>query len=119
MEDYARQRHIEEGFEYVGTPHISKEGLFHTSGHLPYYAETMYPPMEFENAKYRLKAMSCPMQNLIYASRGRSYRALPLRLFEFGGVYRLEKSGVVHGLTRVRGMTQDDSHSYVTQEQAA
>ena len=119
MEDYVRQRHIEEGFEYVGTPHISKEGLFHTSGHLPYYAETMYPAMEFENAKYRLKAMSCPMHNLIYQSRGRSYRELPLRLFEFGGVYRLEKSGVVHGLTRVRGMTQDDSHSYVTQEQAA
>jgi threonyl-tRNA synthetase len=118
MEDYVRQRHIEEGFEYVGTPHISKEGLFHTSGHLPYYAETMYPAMEFENAKYRLKAMSCPMHNLIYQSRGRSYRELPLRLFEFGGVYRLEKSGVVHGLTRVRGMTQDDSHSYVTQEQA-
>ena len=95
MEDYVRQRHIEEGFEYVGTPHISKEGLFHTSGHLPYYADTMYPPMEFENAKYRLKAMSCPMHNLIYQSRGRSYRELPLRLFEFGGVYRYEKSGVV------------------------
>ena len=118
MEDYVRQRHIEEGFEYVGTPHIAKEGLFHTSGHLPYYAETMYPAIEFENAKYRLKAMSCPMHNLIYQSRGRSYRELPLRLFEFGGVYRLEKSGVVHGLTRVRGMTQDDSHSYVTPEQA-
>ncbi|MDQ6934611.1 MAG: threonine--tRNA ligase [Actinomycetota bacterium] len=118
MEDYVRRRHIEEGFEYVGTPHISKEGLFHTSGHLPYYAETMYPPMEFEGANYYLKAMSCPMHNLIFASRGRSYRELPLRLFEFGGVYRLEKSGVVHGLTRVRGMTQDDSHSYVTPEQA-
>ncbi len=118
MEDYVRRRHIEEGFEYVGTPHISKEGLFHTSGHLPYYADTMYPAMEFENAKYRLKAMSCPMHNLIYQARGRSYRELPLRLFEFGGVYRLEKSGVVHGLTRVRGMTQDDSHSYVTAEQA-
>ncbi|MDQ6688560.1 MAG: threonine--tRNA ligase [Actinomycetota bacterium] len=118
MEDYVRRRHIEEGFEYVGTPHISKEGLFHTSGHLPYFAETMYPPMEFEGANYYLKAMSCPMHNLIYASRGRSYRELPLRLFEFGGVYRLEKSGVVHGLTRVRGMTQDDSHSYVTPEQA-
>ena len=118
MEDYVRRRHIEEGFEYVGTPHISKEGLFHTSGHLPYYAHTMYPAMEFENARYRLKAMSCPMHNLIYQARGRSYRELPLRLFEFGGVYRLEKSGVVHGLTRVRGMTQDDSHSYVTAEQA-
>jgi threonyl-tRNA synthetase len=118
MEDYVRQRHIEEGFEYVGTPHISKEGLFRTSGHLPHYADTMFPPMELENAKYWLKAMSCPMHNLIYRSRGRSYRELPLRLFEFGGVYRFEKSGVVHGLTRVRGMTQDDSHSYVTPEQA-
>ena len=118
MEDYVRRRHIEEGFEYVGTPHISKEGLFHTSGHLPYYADGMFPPMEMEGAEYRLKAMNCPMHNLIYRSRGRSYRELPLRLFEFGGVYRNEKSGVVHGLTRVRGMTQDDSHSYVTREQA-
>jgi len=118
MEDYVRQRHVEEGFQYVGSPHISKEGLFHTSGHLPYYAETMYPPIELEGAKYRLKAMSCPMHNLIYQARGRSYRELPLRLFEFGGVYRYEKSGVVGGLTRVRGMTQDDSHSYVTPEQA-
>lgn len=118
MEDYVRRRHIEEGFSYVGTPHISKEGLFHTSGHLPYYADTMFPPMELEGVKYQLKAMSCPMHNLIYQSRGRSYRELPLRLFEFGGVYRYEKSGVVHGLTRVRGLTQDDSHSYVTKEQA-
>jgi threonyl-tRNA synthetase len=118
MEDYVRRRHIEEGFEYVGTPHISKEGLFHTSGHLPYYADTMFPPMKMEGADYYLKAMNCPMHNLIYKSRGRSYRDLPLRLFEFGSVYRFEKSGVVHGLTRVRGMTQDDSHSYVTPEQA-
>jgi threonyl-tRNA synthetase len=118
MEDYVRQRHIEEGFQYVGTPHISKEGLFHTSGHLPYYADTMFPPMEFEGSDYYLKAMNCPMHNLIFRSRGRSYRELPLRLFEFGSVYRYEKSGVVHGLTRVRGMTQDDSHSYVTPEQA-
>ena len=118
MEDYVRQRHIEEGFQYVGTPHISKEGLFHTSGHLPYYADTMFPPMEIEGANYYLKAMNCPMHNLIFRSRGRSYRELPLRLFEFGSVYRYEKSGVVHGLTRVRGMTQDDSHSYVTPEQA-
>jgi threonyl-tRNA synthetase len=118
MEDYVRRRHIEEGFQYVGTPHISKDGLFHTSGHLPYYADTMYPPMKVEGAEYRLKAMNCPMHNLIFQSRGRSYRELPLRLFEFGGVYRFEKSGVVHGLTRVRGMTQDDSHSYVTKEQA-
>ncbi|NYJ01611.1 threonyl-tRNA synthetase [Nocardioides thalensis] len=118
MEDYVRQRHIEEGFQYVGTPHITKEGLFHTSGHLPYYADTMFPPMEFEGENYYLKAMNCPMHNLIYRSRGRSYRELPLRLFEFGSVYRYEKSGVVHGLTRVRGLTQDDSHSYVTPEQA-
>src|SRR5690242_6243331 len=118
MEDYVRRRHIEEGFQYVGTPHISKEGLFHTSGHLPYYADTMFPPIGFEGANYYLKAMNCPMHNLIFRSRGRSYRELPLRLFEFGSVYRYEKSGVVHGLTRVRGMTQDDSHSYVTPEQA-
>ena len=118
MEDYVRRRHIEEGFEYVGTPHITKEGLFHTSGHLPYYADGMFPPMEMEGANYYLKAMNCPMHNLIFRSRGRSYRELPLRLFEFGSVYRYEKSGVVHGLTRVRGMTQDDSHSYVTTEQA-
>ena len=118
MEDYVRRRHIEEGFQYVGTPHIAKEGLFHTSGHLPYYADGMYPPMEMEGSDYYLKAMNCPMHNLIFRSRGRSYRELPLRLFEFGSVYRNEKSGVVHGLTRVRGMTQDDSHSYVTPEQA-
>lgn len=118
MEDYVRRRHIEEGFQYVGTPHISKEGLFHTSGHLPYYADTMFPPIAFEGADYYLKAMNCPMHNLIFRSRGRSYRELPLRLFEFGSVYRYEKSGVVHGLTRVRGLTQDDSHSYVTPDQA-
>ena len=118
MENYARQRHIDEGFEFVNTPHITKDGLFHTSGHLPYYADTMFPPMEFEGAEYRLKAMNCPMHNLIYRSRGRSYRDLPLRLFEFGSVYRYEKSGVVHGLTRVRGMTQDDSHTYCTPDQA-
>jgi len=118
MEDYVRRRHIEEGFLYVGTPHISKEGLFHTSGHLPYYADTMFPPMEMEGSDYYLKAMNCPMHNLIYRSRGRSYRELPMRLFEFGSVYRFEKSGVVHGLTRVRGLTQDDSHSYCTKEQA-
>jgi threonyl-tRNA synthetase len=119
MEDYARQRHIEEGFQYVGTPHITKQGLFETSGHLPYFAETMFPPMEMEGAHYYLKAMNCPMHNLIFRSRGRSYRELPMRLFEFGSVYRFEKSGVVHGLTRVRGLTMDDSHSYVTPEQAS
>ncbi len=118
MEDYVRQRHIEEGFQYVGTPHITKQHLFETSGHLPYFADTMFPPMEMEGSNYYLKAMNCPMHNLIFRSRGRSYRELPLRLFEFGTVYRYEKSGVVHGLTRVRGLTQDDSHSYVTAEQA-
>lgn len=118
MEDYVRLRHIEEGFSYVGSPHITKEGLFHTSGHLPYYEDTMFPPMEMENSRYFLKAMNCPMHNLIYRSNQRSYRELPLRLFEFGTVYRYEKSGVVHGLTRVRGLTQDDSHSYCTPEQA-
>jgi threonyl-tRNA synthetase len=118
MEDYVRRRHIEEGFLYVGTPHIAKQVLFETSGHLPYYADTMFPPMDLENSQYYLKAMNCPMHNLIYSSRGRSYRELPMRLFEFGNVYRYEKSGVVHGLTRVRGMTQDDSHSYCTPEQA-
>ncbi len=130
MEDYVRRRHIEEGFSYVGTPHITKEHLFELSGHLPYYADTMFPPMVVDEElaadgevrkpgqRYYLKAMNCPMQNLIYRSRQRSYRDLPIRYFEFGTVYRYEKSGVVHGLTRVRGLTQDDSHSYVTPEQA-
>ena len=117
MESYARQRHEESGYEFVNTPHISKEGLFHTSGHLPYYADGMFPPMELEGTSYYLKAMNCPMHNLIFAARGRSYRELPLRLFEFGTVYRYEKSGVVHGLTRLRGMTQDDSHIYCTKAQ--
>ncbi|MDK7750112.1 threonine--tRNA ligase [Brevibacterium sp. UMB10442] len=131
MEDYVRARHIEEGFEYVGTPHISKEALYYTSGHLPYYGENMFPAMQVDEQRdendeivkqgqpYRLKAMNCPMHNLIYRSRGRSYRDLPLRLFEFGTVYRNEASGVVHGLTRVRALTQDDSHSYVAVEDAA
>jgi threonyl-tRNA synthetase len=118
MEDYVRRRHEEEGFLFVSTPHITKQGLFETSGHLPYYADTMFPPMEMEGSNYYLKAMNCPMHNLIFRSRGRSYRELPLRLFELGAVYRFEKSGVVHGLTRVRGLTMDDSHSYVTPEQA-
>ncbi|HVV76044.1 MAG TPA: threonine--tRNA ligase [Mycobacteriales bacterium] len=117
MEDYSRRKHEAAGYSFVNTPHISKGGLFETSGHLPYYADTMFPPMEFEGADYYLKAMNCPMHNLIFRSRGRSYRELPLRLFEFGSVYRYEKSGVVHGLTRVRGMTQDDSHIYCTKEQ--
>ena len=118
MEDYVRQRHIEEGFQYVGTPHIAKEGLFYTSGHLPYYGEGMFDPFDVDGMDYRLKAMNCPMHNLIYRSQQRSYRELPLRYFEFGHVYRHEKSGVIHGLTRVRGFAQDDSHSYVTKEQA-
>jgi len=118
MEGYVRQRHIDEGFEFVNTPHISKDGLFHTSGHLPYFADTMFPPIELEGSQYRLKAMNCPMHNLIFKSRGRSYRELPLRLFEFGAVYRYEMSGVVHGLTRVRGLTMDDSHTYCTPDQA-
>jgi len=118
MEDYVRQAHIDGGFLYVSTPHISKEDLFRTSGHLPYYADGMFPPMDDDGQKYYLKAMNCPMHNLIFASRGRSYRELPLRFFEFGTVYRDEKSGVLQGLTRVRSITQDDSHSYCTPEQA-
>jgi threonyl-tRNA synthetase len=117
LETYSRRRHEESGYEFVNTPHISKAGLFHTSGHLPYYADTMFPPLQFEGEDYFLKAMNCPMHNLIFRSRGRSYRELPLRLFEFGTVYRYEKSGVVHGLTRVRGLTMDDSHIYCTREQ--
>ncbi|HUN37536.1 MAG TPA: threonine--tRNA ligase [Trebonia sp.] len=117
MEAYSRRRHDEAGYSFVNTPHITKSQLFETSGHLPYYADTMYPPMELEGSEYYLKAMNCPMHNLIYRSRGRSYRELPLRLFEFGTVYRYEKSGVVHGLTRVRGLTMDDSHIYCTREQ--
>ncbi len=117
LENYSRRRHEEAGYEFVNTPHISKGDLFHTSGHLPYYADTMFPPVQFEEEDYYLKAMNCPMHNLIFRSRGRSYRELPLRLFEFGTVYRYEKSGVVHGLTRVRGLTMDDSHIYCTKEQ--
>ncbi|MEV4199983.1 threonine--tRNA ligase [Micromonospora globbae] len=117
MENYSRRRHEDAGYEFVNTPHITKAHLFETSGHLPYYADTMFPPMQLEGADYYLKAMNCPMHNLIFKARGRSYRELPLRLFEFGTVYRYEKSGVVHGLTRVRGLTQDDSHIYCTREQ--
>ncbi|MEU6202823.1 threonine--tRNA ligase [Micromonospora musae] len=117
MENYSRRRHEEAGYEFVNTPHITKGHLFETSGHLPYYADTMFPPMQLEGAEYYLKAMNCPLHNLVFKARGRSYRELPLRLFEFGTVYRYEKSGVVHGLTRVRGLTQDDSHIYCTREQ--
>jgi threonyl-tRNA synthetase len=117
LEDYSRTRHEQAGYEFVHTPHITKSNLFETSGHLQWYAEGMYPPMEMEGARYYLKPMNCPMHILIYASRGRSYRELPLRLFEFGTVYRFEKSGVVHGLTRARGFTQDDAHIFCTPEQ--
>ena len=129
LEDYSRRRHEEAGYEFVNTPHITKAHLFETSGHLAWYAEGMYPPMHLDEERgddgavrkpgqdYYLKPMNCPMHNLIYRSRGRSYRELPLRLFEFGSVYRYEKSGVVHGLTRARGFTQDDAHIYCTREQ--
>ena len=119
MEDYSRRRHDEAGYQYVNTPHLTKEELFQTSGHLGFYAEGMFPPMELDGARYYLKPMNCPMHVLIYQSRQRSYRELPLRLFEFGTVYRYEKSGVVHGLTRARGFTQDDSHIFCTPEQLA
>jgi threonyl-tRNA synthetase len=117
LETYSRQRHEEAGYQFVNSPHITKENLFLESGHLPYYAETMFPPMELEGTKYFLKPMNCPMHILIFRSRGRSYRELPLRLFEFGTVYRYEKSGVVHGLTRVRGLTMDDAHIFCSKEQ--
>jgi len=117
MEDYSRRRHEEAGYEFVNTPHLTKEDLFITSGHLEWYKDGMFPPMELEGATYYPKPMNCPMHILIYSSRGRSYRELPLRLFEFGTVYRYEKSGVVHGLTRARGFTQDDSHIFCAPEQ--
>jgi threonyl-tRNA synthetase len=118
MEDYSRQRHEEAGYSFVNTPHITKEDLFKVSGHLEWFAEGMFPPMELdEGTKYYLKPMNCPMHILIYRSRMRSYRELPLRLFEFGSVYRYEKSGVIHGLTRVRGLTMDDAHIFCAREQ--
>ncbi len=129
MEDYSRKRHVEAGYDFVYTPHITKAHLYEVSGHLDWYRDGMFPPMHVdaeldENGEvrkpgqdYYLKPMNCPMHNLIFRSRGRSYRELPLRLFEFGSVYRYEKSGVIHGLTRVRGMTQDDAHIYCTREQ--
>ncbi|OLB75136.1 MAG: threonine--tRNA ligase [Actinobacteria bacterium 13_2_20CM_2_71_6] len=119
LENYSRERHEAEGYSFVNTPHITKGQLFETSGHLQWYADGMYPPMELEGANYYLKPMNCPFHNLIFQARGRSYRELPLRLFEFGTVYRFEKSGVVHGLTRVRGLTMDDAHIYCTREQMA
>ncbi|MFP5577872.1 MAG: threonine--tRNA ligase [Acidimicrobiia bacterium] len=123
MEDYSRQRHEEADYDFVYSPHITKQNLFETSGHLDWYADGMFPPMHFddeggpEGTNYYLKPMNCPFHILIFKSRMRSYRELPLRMFEFGSVYRYEKSGVVHGLTRVRGMTQDDAHIFTTKEQ--
>ena len=129
MEEYSRKRHIEAGYEFVYTPHATKAQLFQTSGHLDWYADGMYPPMRMDEERdaegnitkqgvdYYLKPMNCPMHNLIFDARGRSYRELPLRLFEFGTVYRNEKSGVVHGLARARGFTQDDAHIYCTKDQ--
>jgi threonyl-tRNA synthetase len=118
MEEYSRQRHEAAGYEFVNTPHITKGDLFQISGHLQWFAESMFPPMELdEGTRYYLKPMNCPMHILIFRSRMRSYRELPLRLFEFGTVYRYEKSGVVHGLTRVRGLTMDDAHIFCARSQ--
>ena len=131
MEDYSRKRHEEEDYQFVYSPHLTKAALFETSGHLQWYAEGMYPPMVMDEElnedgtvkkqgqKYYMKPMNCPFHNLIYQSSSKSYRDLPLRLFEFGTVYRYEKSGVVHGITRARGFTQDDAHIYCTKEQMA
>ncbi|MCW2659061.1 MAG: thrS, partial [Mycobacterium sp.] len=129
LEDYSRRKHTEAGYEFVNTPHITKAQLFHTSGHLDWYADGMFPPMHIDaeynedgslrkpGQDYYLKPMNCPMHCLIFRARGRSYRELPLRLFEFGTVYRLEKSGVIHGLTRVRGLTMDDAHIFCSRDQ--
>ncbi len=117
MEEYSRKRHEEAGYSFVTTPHLAKETLFQTSGHLQWYADGMYPPMEMDGATYYPKPMNCPMHILVFKARGKSYRELPQRLFEFGTVYRFEKSGVLHGLTRIRGFTQDDSHIFCTPEQ--
>jgi threonyl-tRNA synthetase len=118
MEDYSRARHEQGGYEFVYTPHLSKAGLFETSGHLSWYADGMYPPMEMDNGTYYMKPMNCPMHCLIFQSRPRSYRELPLRLFELGTVYRYERAGTLHGLMRIRGFTQDDAHIFCTPEQA-
>ncbi|MGW5312718.1 threonine--tRNA ligase [Nocardia thailandica] len=129
LEEYSRRRHVDAGYEFVNTPHITKGHLFEVSGHLDWYRDGMFPAMHLDaelnddgtvrkpGQDYYVKPMNCPMHNLIFRARGRSYRELPLRLFEFGSVYRYEKSGVIHGLTRVRGMTQDDAHIYCTKEQ--
>jgi threonyl-tRNA synthetase len=117
MENYSRLKHERAGYDFVNTPHITKAHLYEVSGHLDWYADGMFPPMHLEGADYYLKPMNCPMHDLIFRARGRSYRELPLRMFEFGTVYRYEKSGVVHGLTRVRGLTMDDAHIFCSQEQ--
>jgi threonyl-tRNA synthetase len=119
MEDYSRTRHEHGGYEFVYTPHLANGKLFETSGHLQWYADGMYPPMEMDNGTYYMKPMNCPMHCLIFRSRQRSYRELPLRLFELGNVYRYERAGTLHGLMRIRGFTQDDSHIYCTKEQMA
>ena len=119
MEDYSRQRHEEGGYEFVYTPHLANERLFQTSGHLDFYADGMYPPMEMDNGIYYPKPMNCPMHCLIFGQGQRSYKELPLRLFELGTVYRYERSGTLHGLMRIRGFTQDDSHLYVASDQLA
>ncbi len=119
MEDYSRLRHEHGGYEFVYTPHLANGKLFETSGHLQWYADGMYPPMEMDNGTYYMKPMNCPMHCLIFRSRQRSYRELPLRLFELGNVYRYERAGTLHGLMRIRGFTQDDSHIYCTKEQMA
>jgi len=119
LEEYSRQRHEQAGYEFVTSPHITRSTLFEISGHLQWYAAGMFPPMELEGAAYYLKPMNCPMHIMIYQARGRSYRELPLRLFELGTVYRYEKSGVLHGLTRARGFTQDDAHIFCTPDQLA
>ncbi|MTA92870.1 MAG: threonine--tRNA ligase, partial [Actinobacteria bacterium] len=117
MEDYSRQRHQDGDYQFVYTPHLANANLFAKSGHLNYYADGMYPPMEMDNGTYYMKPMNCPMHSLVFASRQRSYRELPLRLFELGNVYRYERAGTLHGLMRIRGFTQDDSHIYCTEEQ--
>ena len=129
MEDYSRKRHEDEGYEFVYSPHLTKAALFGTSGHLQWYAESMYPPMILDEElhadgtvkragqQYYMRPMNCPFHNLIYRSRGRSYRELPLRLFEFGTVYRYEKSGVLHGITEPVDSLQDDAHIYCTKDQ--
>ncbi|MCB0990906.1 MAG: threonine--tRNA ligase, partial [Acidimicrobiales bacterium] len=119
MEDYSRERHEKGGYEFVYTPHLANANLFETSGHLDFYADGMYPPMEMDNGTYYPKPMNCPMHCLIFGHGQRSYKELPLRLFELGTVYRYERSGTLHGLMRIRGFTQDDSHIYVAEEQLA